>query len=324
MDYVNLGSTGLKVSRLCLGTMSYGSSRWRSWVLDEEQSFPFIKRALDLGINFFDTADVYSLGLSEAVLGRALKKIGIARERFVVATKVFNPMGEDPNQRGLSRKHIRHAIDESLRRLGVDYIDLYQIHRFDSETPIEETLQALDDLVSAGKVLYLGASSMAAWQFARMLHCADRLGLHRFVTMQNYYNLLHREEEREMNPLCRHEGIGLLAWSPLASGVLAREYRSATTERLRTDDHTSHYYRNLGAGDIAVLEALTGVARARGVPQAQVALAWLLQQPGIVAPIIGATKMNHLDDAVAALQLKLEVSEVRLLTEKHVAGPSTS
>ena len=324
MDYVNLGSTGLKVSRLCLGTMSYGSSRWRSWVLDEEESFTFIKRALDLGINFFDTADVYSLGLSEAVLGRALKKLGIARERFVVATKVFNPMGEDPNQRGLSRKHIRHAIDESLRRLGVDYIDLYQIHRFDPETPIEETLQALDGLVSAGKVLYLGASSMAAWQFARMLHCTDRLGLRRFVTMQNYYNLLHREEEREMNPLCRHEGIGLLAWSPLASGILAREYRSPTTERLSTDEHTSNYYRNLGAGDIAVLEALTEVARARGVPQAQVALAWLLQQPGIVAPIIGATKMNHLDDAVAALRLKLEASEVRLLTEKHVAGPSMS
>src|SRR5205809_8035409 len=220
MDYLNLGPTGLKVSRICLGAMTYGSSKWRPWVLDEEASRPLLKQALEAGINFFDTADMYSLGASEEVLGRALKDFGPARDKIVIATKVFYPVGEDPNQRGLSRKHIMHAIDDSLRRLRTDYVDLYQIHRFDYETPIEETIEALDDVVQAGKALYIGASSMYAWQFAKLLYTADELGLTRFVTMQNHYNLIYREEEREMIPLCREEEIGVIPWSPLARGFL--------------------------------------------------------------------------------------------------------
>src|SRR6195256_4297829 len=225
MQYVNLGSTGLKVSRICLGTMTYGSSKWRPWVLDEKASRPLIKQALEGGINFFDTADMYSLGASEEVLGRALKDFGPTRDKIVIATKVYYPVGDEPNQRGLSRKHIMHAIDDSLRRLGTDYVDLYQIHRFDPETPIEETIEALHDVVHAGKALYLGASSMAAWQFAKMLYTADANGWTRFVTMQNHYNLIYREEEREMIPLCREEGIGVLPWSPLARGFLAGNRR---------------------------------------------------------------------------------------------------
>jgi len=225
MQYTNLGTAGVKVSRICLGTMTYGSRQWREWVLEEEEGRPFIGRALELGINFFDTADMYSLGVSEQILGRALKHFGQPRDRVVIATKVFYPMGEDPNQRGLSRKHILHSIDDSLRRLGTDYVDLYQIHRFDYETPIEETLTALHDVVRMGKALYIGASSMYAWQFATMLHRADELGLTRFVTMQNHYNLIYREEEREMIPLCRHEGIGVIPWSPLARGFLAGNRR---------------------------------------------------------------------------------------------------
>src|ERR1700722_10488471 len=241
MEYVNLGSTGLKVSRICLGAMTYGSKKWREWGLDEEESRPFIKRALEAGINFFDTADVYSLGVSEEILGRALHDFGPSRDRLVIATKVFNPMGDDPNQRGLSRKHIRHAIDDSLRRLKTDYVDLYQIHRFDPHTPIEETLEALDEVVRAGKALYVGASSMFAWQFAQMLALSDANGWARFVTMQNHYNLLYREEEREMNPLCVAEGVGLIPWSPLARGVLAGN-RKAKTTRARTDDFTTKLY----------------------------------------------------------------------------------
>src|ERR1700677_4931678 len=218
MQYSKLGSTGLKVSRICLGTMTYGSKKWREWVLDEAESRPFIQRALEAGINFFDTADMYSLGASEEVLGRALKDFGPSRDRLVIATKVFNPMGDDPNQRGLSRKHIRHAIDDSLRRLQTDYVDLYQIHRFDAETPMEETLGALDEVVRAGKALYIGASSMYAWQFLKMLQTSESMGLARFVTMQNHYNLVYREEEREMIPLCLEEGVGLIPWSPLARG----------------------------------------------------------------------------------------------------------
>src|SRR3954468_17488047 len=225
MEYVNLGPTGLKVTRLCLGTMTYGTKKWREWVLDEEESRPFIRRALDAGINFFDNADMYSVGVSEEVLGRALRDFGPGRDRVVIATKLFNPMGDDPNQRGLSRKHIRHAIDDSLRRLGTDYVDLYQIHRFDPTTPVEETLEALTGVVKAGKALYIGASSMYAWQFADMLHTSDRRGLGRFVTMQNHYNLVYREEEREMIPLCRAEGVGLIPWSPLARGFLAGNRR---------------------------------------------------------------------------------------------------
>ncbi|MGH8335733.1 MAG: aldo/keto reductase, partial [Gammaproteobacteria bacterium] len=271
MEYTNLGSTGLKVSRICLGAMTYGSKRWREWVLEEAESRPFIQRALELGINFFDTADMYSLGASEEILGRALKEFGSSRDRLVIATKVFNPMGDDPNQRGLSRKHIHHSIDDSLRRLGTDYIDLYQIHRFDYHTPIEETLEALDDVVRAGKALYIGASSMYAWRFAKMLYTADARGLKRFVTMQNHYNLVYREEEREMIPLCRDEGIGLLPWSPLARGFLAGNRRPGDfgeTLRAKTDDFAHKLYYQ--PSDFTVVERVGEVAKRRGVPNAQV------------------------------------------------------
>lgn len=322
MDYVNLGSTGLKVSRICLGTMSYGSKQWRPWVLEEAEGRPFLRRALELGINFFDTADMYSNGASEEILGRALRDFGVSRERVVIATKVFFPTGDDPNQRGLSRKHILHAIDGSLRRLGVDYVDLYQIHRFDYATPVEETLEALDDVVRQGKALYLGASSMYAWQFARMLYKADELGLARFVSMQNHYNLVYREEEREMIPLCRAEGIAVLPWSPLARGFLAGNRRPedhGETLRAKTDDYAHKlYYR---PSDFKVVERVGEVARRRGVSNAQVALAWLLAQPGVTAPIIGATRMEHLEDAVAALSLKLDESELQSLAEPYEPHP---
>lgn len=318
MNYVRLGSTGMKVSRLCLGTLTYGSKRWREWVLDEEESRPFIRRALELGINFFDTSDDYSLGASEEVLGRALRDFCSSREKFVVATKVNSPVGDDPNQRGLSRKHIRHAIDNSLRRLGTDYVDLYQIHRFDYETPIEETLQALDEIVKSGKALYIGASSMYAWQFEKMLCAADRLGLTRFVTMQNHYNLIYREEEREMIPLCRAEGVGLIPWSPLARGFLAGNRRKqdfGDTVRTKTDDRgQKFYYQDC---DFAVVDRVAEVARKRGVSNIQIALAWLLHQPGITAPIIGASKMHHLEDAAAALNIKLEAEELNALAEPY-------
>jgi 1-deoxyxylulose-5-phosphate synthase len=319
MEYVRLGSSGLKVSRLCLGTMTYGSKRWREWVLEEEESRPFIRRALELGINFFDTADVYSLGASEEILGRALKDFGPPRDRVVIATKVFNAMGDDPNQRGLSRKHIHHAIEDSLRRLGTDYIDLYQIHRFDYETPIEETLEALDDVVRQGKALYIGASSMFAWQFAQMLDASRRRGLARFVSMQNHYNLIYREEEREMIPLCRKEGIGLIPWSPMARGFLAgnrsRE-NFGETLRARTDDYAQQLYY-LDA-DFQVVDRVTEVARQRGVKNTQIALAWVLQQRGVTAPIIGASQMQHLEDAVVALEIRLEEEELEALAEPYV------
>jgi len=319
MDYVNLGSTGLKVSRICLGTMSYGSKKWREYVFDEEESRPFIRHALESGINFFDTADMYSLGASEEVLGRALKEFGPSRDRLVIGTKVFNPMGDDPNQRGLSRKHLFHAIDDSLRRLGTDYIDLYQIHRFDPYTPMEETLEALHDIVRAGKALYIGASSMFAWQFARFLAISDRRNLARFVSMQNFYNLLYREEEREMNPLCRAEGIGLLPWSPLAQGVLAGN-RKGTTARSQNDTFTQKLYTISETTDHGrkVVSRLEAMGRERGVPPAQIALAWLLHQPGVVAPIVGVSKMHHLDDAVAAVGLKLSAEEITRLSETYV------
>ncbi|MGH9667350.1 MAG: aldo/keto reductase, partial [Bryobacteraceae bacterium] len=258
MDYINLGSTGLQVSRICLGTMTYGSKRWREWILEEEESLPFIRRSLEAGINFFDTADVYSEGVSEEILGRALKACDASRDRVVIATKVFNAMGGDPNQRGLSRKHIHHAIDDSLRRLQMDYVDLYQIHRFDPHTPIDETLEALDDVVKAGKALYIGASSMYAWQFAKMLYRADRLGLTRFVTMQNHYNLIYREEEREMMPLCREEGIGVIPWSPLARGFLAGNRRTqgrGETVRAKTDEYAQRLYYQ--PSDFAVVDRLS-------------------------------------------------------------------
>lgn len=327
MEYVRLGATGLKVSRLCLGTMTYGSKQWREWVLEEEESRPFIRRALELGINFFDTADMYSLGASEEIVGRALRDFGSSRDKVVIATKVFHAMGDDPNQRGLSRKHILHSIDESLKRLGTDYVDLYQIHRFDYETPIEETLEALHDVVKAGKALYIGASSMYAWQFAKMLYTADRLGLTRFVAMQNHYNLIYREEEREMIPLCREEGIGLIPWSPLARGFLAGNRRRedyGETLRAKTDDYGQKLYYH--DSDFKVVDCVSEIAQKRGVSNMQIALAWILQQPGITAPIIGASKLHHLEEAVTALKVKLEADELKALAapyEPHaVAGHS--
>lgn len=318
MELVNLGSTGIKVSRLCLGAMTYGSKKWREWVLEEEESRPFIRRALELGINFFDTADMYSVGASEEILGRALRDFGPGRDRLVVATKVFNPMGDDPNQRGLSKKHIKHAIDDSLRRLGMDYVDLYQIHRFDYSTPIEETLEALDSVVQEGKALYVGASSMFAWQFAKMLYTADAMGIARFVTMQNHYNLIYREEEREMIPLCRDQGIGLIPWSPLARGFLAGNRRKedfGETTRARTDEYAQRLYYQ--ESDFRVVDRVTEIANKRGVNNAQIALAWVLAHPGVTAPIIGASKSNHLEDAVAALEIKLDSAELKALEELY-------
>lgn len=321
MQYANLGSTGLKVSRLCLGTMTYGSSKWRPWVLDEDASRPLIQQALEAGINFFDTADMYSLGASEEVLGRALKDFGPTRDKLVIATKVFYPAGDDLNQRGLSRKHIMHAIDDSLRRLGTDYVDLYQIHRFDAETPIEETLEALHDVVRAGKALYLGASSMSAWQFAKMLHTADANGWTRFVTMQNHYNLIYREEEREMIPLCLDEGIGVLPWSPLARGLLAGKRRKETV-RAATDTYGQQLYgEQISEADAGVVDRLESVAAQLGLPPAQVALAWLLQKPGVVAPIIGVSKPRQLDDALAALELRLAPETVSKLEAPYIPHP---
>jgi aryl-alcohol dehydrogenase (NADP+) len=322
MDYVRLGKTGLKVSRICLGAMTYGSSKWRDWVLDEEASRPFIKRALEAGINFFDTADMYSLGASEEVLGRALKDFGPSRENMVVATKVFNPMGEGPNERGLSRKHILHAIDNSLRRLGTDYVDLYQIHRFDYGTPIEETIEALHDVVKAGKARYIGASSMFAWQFAKYLSTAGAMGKTKFVSMQNHYNLVYREEEREMMPLCRAEGIGVIPWSPLARGFLAgnrRRQDKGETTRAKSDEFAHRLYYN--DGDFKVVDRVSEIAAKRGVPNAQVALAWLLAQPGVTSPIVGASKPHHLDDAIAAAELKLSEDEIKALKEPYTPHP---
>jgi aryl-alcohol dehydrogenase (NADP+) len=318
MEYKNLGSTGVKVSRICLGCMTYGTKKWRQWVLEEEESRPFIKEALESGINFFDTADMYSLGMSEQVLGRALKDFGPSRDKVVIATKVFFPLGDDPNQKGLSRKHIMHAIDDSLRRLDTDYVDLYQIHRFDYETPIAETMEALHDVVKAGKARYIGASSMFAWQFAKMLHTADARGFTRFVTMQNHYNLAYREEEREMIPLCRAEGIGLIPWSPLARGVLAGNRKTATV-RSQEDDYTKKLYTQ--EADDRVADCVEQVAKNRGVPPAQVALAWLLSKPEVSAPIVGASKPYHLRDAVAAVGLKLTSQEIEQLESVYVPHP---
>jgi aryl-alcohol dehydrogenase (NADP+) len=317
MDYVRLGSTGLKVSRLCLGAMTYGTPEWRPWVLDEAASRPFIGRALEHGINFFDTADMYSRGVSEQVLGRALNTL-TRREQVVIATKAFYPVIEGPNQRGLSRKHLLHAIDASLLRLGTDYVDLYQIHRFDPETPIEETLEALHDIVKAGKARYIGASSMFAWQFMKMLATADARGWTRFVSMQNHYNLVYREEEREMLPLCRDEGIGVIPWSPLARGFLAGNRRGAQrgeTVRAQTDEFAHQLY--YGESDFTIADRAAVIAERRGVKPTQIALAWLLAKPGVTAPIIGASKLAHLDEAVAALDVRLEPEEIVFLEEPY-------
>jgi aryl-alcohol dehydrogenase-like predicted oxidoreductase len=313
MEYVRLGTTGMKVSRICLGCMSFGQPmEGRMWALDEETSRPFIKRALEFGINFFDTANVYSIGKSEEVVGRALKDFA-TRDAVVLATKVHGDMGPGPNDHGLSRKHIMSSIDASLKRLGTDYVDLYQIHRWDYETPITETLEALNDVVRAGKARYIGASSMFAWQFATALYTSDRHGWARFVSMQPHYNLVYREEEREMLPLCVDQGIGVIPWSPLARGLLTgkRVKDGGETERARTDTFGKRLYKR--DEDFAVADRVGEVAAARGVPMAQVALAWMLSKAVITAPIIGATKLNHLDDAVAALEVKLSADEIARL-----------
>ena len=327
MDYVNLGKTGLKVSRICLGCMTYGAPATgelkggrHAWALDEAESQPFLRQALDLGITFFDTANVYSSGESEAVLGRFLKA-NVRRESVVIATKVHGVMRDEPNGWGLSRKAIFFEVEESLRRLGTDYIDLYQIHRWDYDTPLEETLEALHDLVKAGKVRYLGASSMYAWQFARALYLADRHGWTRFVSMQNHYNLLYREEEREMLPLCQSEGIGVIPWSPLARGRLARPWQAEATRRYETDQYGLKLYGQTEASDRVVVDRLGEVALGRDVPRAQVALAWLLGRAAVTAPIVGATQPRHLQDAAAALSLRLGPEEVAALEAPYVPHP---
>lgn len=320
MEYVRLGNTGMRVSRICLGMMSYGTSQWRDWVLDEEESRPFIQRALEHGINFFDTADMYSLGVSEEVTGRALRDFA-NRQDVIVATKVYNAMGSGPNERGLSRKHIMDGIDNSLRRLGMDYVDLYQIHRFDDETPIEETLDALNDVVRAGKARYIGASSMYAWQFARMLAVSEQNGWSRFVSMQNHYNLVYREEEREMIPLCVDQGIGLIPWSPLARGFLTggRTRAKDETKRAKSDDFMHHLYYD--DNDFEITDRVAEIAKERGAKPAQIALAWMLNKPYITSPIIGATRMSHLDEAVAALDIKLTADEMARLEEPYRPHP---
>jgi 1-deoxyxylulose-5-phosphate synthase len=327
MEYVNLGRTGMKVSRICLGCMSYGvppAGQLRpgsnTWSLNEEQSQAFFRQALDLGINFFDTANVYATGDSEVVLGRFLKA-NAKREDTVIATKLNGVMRDGPNGGGLSRKEIFFELDESLRRLGTDYVDLYQIHRWDRNTPIEETLEALDDVVRAGKVRYIGASSMWAWQFSKALYLAEKHGWTRFVTMQPHYNLLYREEEREMIPLCLDQGVGVLSWSPLARGRLARPWAEETTKRSEADPFGKTLYAKTAESDKRVVDRLSELAEARGVPRAQLALAWMLSKPAITSPIVGATKPHHLDDAAAAVALKLSAEDVKSLEEPYVPHP---
>ncbi len=322
MKYIRLGRSGLLVSRLALGCMSYGTPKWRPWVLSEADSMPFFRRAIEAGINFFDTADMYSLGVSEQVTGKALREYG-RREELVIATKVFFPTADGPNRRGLSRKHIFEACDASLKRLGTDYIDLYQIHRFDPETPQEETLAALDQLVRTGKVLYLGASSGPAWKLAGSLALADRHGFARFISMQNHYNLVYREEEREMIPLCQAEGIGTVPWSPLARGLLAGKRKSredkTVSPRASSDSYTDELYDQ--PSDWDVVEATSAVAAKRGVQPSEVALAWLLSRPTVAAPIIGATKLEHLEAAIRALDLELSAEEKSQLEKPYRPHP---
>jgi aryl-alcohol dehydrogenase-like predicted oxidoreductase len=327
MEYTRLGRTGLKVSRICLGCMTYGSPATgkllpgrQAWALNEAESQPFLRQALDFGINFFDTANVYSGGDSEVVLGRFLKA-NTRREAVVIATKVQGLMRDEPNGRGLSRKAILFELDQSLKRLETDYVDLYQTHRWDYETPIEETLEALQDVVKAGKVRYIGASSMYAWQFAKTLYLADRHNWTRFVSMQNHYNLLYREEEREMIGLCQSEGIAVIPWSPLARGRLTRAWKSETTNRTETDAFGKTLYAGTEEADHAVVDRLGDVAEKRGIPRAQIALAWLLAKPGVTSPIVGASKPHHLEDAVAALSVRLTAEEIALLEEPYVPHP---
>lgn len=321
MEYVRLGSTGLKVSRICLGMMSYGDPNWRPWVLGQDDAEPIVRRAVEAGIVFFDTADMYSAGASEEVTGRLLAKFFPRRDDYVLATKVYWPHGQGPNDGGLSRKHIMAAIDTSLARLGTDFVDLYQIHRWDRDTPIEETMAALHDVVAAGKARYIGASSMYAWQFAKAQHVAADNGWSRFVSMQNHYNLLYREEEREMIPLCLDQGVGIIPWSPLARGVLAgnrtRDGERRTT-RAGSDPMADAMYTE---ADFAVVDEVSAVAGERGLPPAQIALAWLLGKPGVDAPIVGATRLAHLEDAVAAAGVRLSPAEVARLEAPYQPHP---
>ena len=325
MEYVRLGNTGLKVSRICLGMMTYGSPTWHPWTLDEAAARPFVQRALEHGINFFDTADMYSRGVSEEITGRALRDFA-TRDQVIVATKVCQPMGDGPNDKGLSRKHILDGIDASLRRMGMDYVDLYIIHRFDYDTPMEETMRALDDVVRAGKARYIGASSMYAWQFLKMQSIAEQHGWTKFVSMQNHLNLIYREEEREMIPLCRAEGVGLTPYSPMARGFLAGDRKKqggGETARANSDKLAAKFY--FADSDFAIADRVVEVAKKRGVSRMQIALAWVLSRPGVAAPIVGASKMPHLDEAVEALHVKLSADECTFLEELYqphrVVGP---
>jgi aryl-alcohol dehydrogenase-like predicted oxidoreductase len=322
MEFTTLGRTGMRISRICLGCMSYGSSEWRPWVLDEHQARPFFKRAIEAGINFFDTADIYSLGASEEVTGKLLREMA-SLDEVVLATKLALPMSKGPNMRGLSRKHVQQACEASLRRLGVDTIDLYQLHRLDPDTPIEETLDALDDLVRQGKVRHIGASSMYAWEMAKALGISDRTGKARFATMQNHYNLVYREEEREMMPLCETEEVAVIPWSPLARGILAGSRKAlrekAGTTRQESDGFTDFLYDQDSDWDVVM--AVQDVAKQRELPMAQVALAWMLSKPFVTAPIIGATKLAHLEDAIAALDVELEASEIDQLEAPYQPHP---
>ena len=322
MDYTKLGNTGMDISRICLGCMGFGDpARWiHQWVLNEEQSRPILRKAVDLGINFFDTANVYSTGASEEVLGRALKEL-VKRDEVVVATKVFFPLRDGQNQAGLSRKAIMSAIDDSLARLGMDYVDLYQVHRWDYQTPIEETMEALHDVVRAGKARYIGASAMYAWQFQKALYTAEKNGWTRFVSMQNHLNLIYREEEREMLPLCRGEKIGVIPYSPLASGRLTRERAAAGTLRAETDQIQKKKYDATAEEDALIIDRVAELAEKHGVARAQIALAWVLQIEGVDAPIIGATKIEHLEEAVKALEVKLSAEEVAYLQAPYTPHP---
>ncbi|MEU5268545.1 aldo/keto reductase [Streptomyces hygroscopicus] len=321
MEYARLGASGIKVSRICLGMMSYGSPEYRPWQLDIDDARPIVRRAVEGGVTFFDTADMYAMGRSEEITGELLREFFPRRDDYVLATKVYSPMGEGPNDRGLSRKHVLAGIDASLRRLGTDHVDLYQIHRFDPETPVEETMEALHDVVRAGKARYIGASSMFAWQFAKAQHAAEAHGWTRFVSMQNHYNLLYREEEREMNPLCLDQGVGVIPWSPLARGLLAGTRdrdRTGPTVRAGNDPMVEKWYAD---AEFAIVDAVRAVAEERGVSPAQVALAWLLGRPAVTAPIVGATRTGHLDDAVAAVGLSLDEEEVARLEAPYRPRP---
>jgi 1-deoxyxylulose-5-phosphate synthase len=322
MEYVNLGKSGLKVSRLCLGMMTYGSTQWRPWVLNEEQALPFVKRALEAGINFFDSADMYSFGASEEVLGNTLRACGAKRSNVVIATKVFQPMSEDVNDRGLSRKHILDSIDRSLQRLKMDYVDLYQIHRWDHTTPIEETMEALHEVVKSGKARYIGASSMFAWQFSKAQYTADLHGWTRFASMQNHYNLVYREEEREMIPLCIDQVVGLIPWSPMARGFFAgnrKKEGGGETTRAQSDPFADQLY--FRSEDFTVAERAGEVAREHNASGSQIALAWMLHKAHITAPIIGASKMEHLNESIAALEIKLTPEEIKRLEEPYQPHP---